>query len=214
MEDHVHRFVMGLEPHLLKDCISVSLQPGMDISRIKAYVQGVEECKQKQRADHEHDSGQSKRERSLGPSGEFRGGQSQQYPRPRYGRLSDERWFKRNSTSGICSWFVIISTPPPEQGSQAPMGRGRGRGRASISSGPQNRIYTLAGRQDQESSPDVVTGILPVSSYDVYALIDPGSTLSYVTPLVARKFGIEPELIKPFEVSTPVGDPVIARWVN
>ncbi|XP_059285941.1 uncharacterized protein LOC132039485 [Lycium ferocissimum] len=38
-----------------------------------------------------------------------------------------------------------------------------------------------------------------------------GSTLSYVTPFVAAKFGIKPESIKPFEVSTPVGDPVIAR---
>ncbi|XP_070036098.1 uncharacterized protein [Nicotiana tomentosiformis] len=67
--------------------------------------------------------------------------------------------------------------------------------------------------QDQESSPDVVTGILSVSSYDAYALIDPGSTLSYITLLVTSKFGIEPELIEPFEVSTPVGDLVIAKRV-
>ncbi|XP_070050006.1 uncharacterized protein [Nicotiana tomentosiformis] len=127
MEDRVHRFVMGLEPHFFNDCISVSLQPGMDISRIQAYALGVEERKQNQRAYREHNRGQS--------------------------------------------------------------------------------------RQDQESSPDVVTGILSVSSYDVYALIDPSSTLSYVTPLVASEFGIEPELIRPFEVSTPIGDPVIARWV-
>jgi len=53
-----------------------------------------------------------------------------------------------------------------------------------------------------------------VFSYDVYALIDPGSTLSYVTPFVANKFGIEPELIsKPLAVSTPIGDSVIARRV-
>ena len=72
-------------------------------------------------------------------------------------------------------------------------------------------MYALIGRQDSETSPDVATGILSVSSHDVYALIDPGSTLSYVTPFVAGKFGVEPELIKHFEVSTPVGDPVIAR---
>ncbi|XP_070036757.1 uncharacterized protein [Nicotiana tomentosiformis] len=52
-----------------------------------------------------------------------------------------------------------------------------------------------------------------VSSYDVYALVDPGSTLLYVTPLVASKFGIEPELIKHFEMSTLVGDLLIARRV-
>lgn len=46
----------------------------MDISRIQAYVQGVEERKQKQRMDHEHDRAQNKRARSSGPSGEFQGG--------------------------------------------------------------------------------------------------------------------------------------------
>ncbi|XP_070057140.1 uncharacterized protein [Nicotiana tomentosiformis] len=40
-----------------------------------------------------------------------------------------------------------------------------------------------------------------------------GSTLSYVTLLVAIKFGIKPELVKPFEVSTHVGDSVIAMRV-
>ncbi|XP_070049854.1 uncharacterized protein [Nicotiana tomentosiformis] len=70
------------------------------------------------------------------------------------------------------------------------------------------------GRQDLKSSPDVVTSILSVFSYDVYALIDPGSTLSYVTPFVANKFGVEPELIsKPLVVSTPIRDSVIARKV-
>ncbi|XP_070036735.1 uncharacterized protein [Nicotiana tomentosiformis] len=105
------------------------------------------------------------------------------------------------------------SVHPPEQGSQAPSDRGRGRSGESSSSGPQNCIYALAGQQDQETSPDIVTFRLQISLYDVYSLIDPGSTLSYVTPLVASKFGIELELIKPFKVSTPVGDPVIARRV-
>ncbi|XP_070046681.1 uncharacterized protein [Nicotiana tomentosiformis] len=36
MEDQVHRFMMGLEPYLVNDCTSVSLQPDMDISRIQA----------------------------------------------------------------------------------------------------------------------------------------------------------------------------------
>ena len=66
-----------------------------------------------------------------------------------------------------------------------PAGRGRGRGGASSSGGPSNRIYALASRQDQEASPNVVTSILLVFSRDVYALIDPGSTLSYISPLIA-----------------------------
>ncbi|XP_075085097.1 uncharacterized protein LOC142168329 [Nicotiana tabacum] len=44
--------------------------------------------------------------------------------------------------------------------------------------------------------------------------MDLGSTLSYVTPYIAKKFGIEPEkLCESFEVSTPVGESVIARCI-
>ena len=44
-------------------------------------------------------------------------------------------------------------------------------------------------------------------------MIDPGSTLSYISPLVACKIEITPEPIEPFEVDTPVGDFIIARQV-
>ncbi|XP_070036664.1 uncharacterized protein [Nicotiana tomentosiformis] len=65
-------------------------------------------------------------------------------------------------------------------------------------------------RQNSEASPDVVTGILTIQSHDVYALIDPSSTLSYVTPYVTMEFGIEPEhLLEPFFVSTPVGESIL-----
>ncbi|XP_060172736.1 uncharacterized protein LOC132603619 [Lycium barbarum] len=102
---------------------------------------------------------------------------------------------------------------PAGLGVPAPAGRGRGRGSASGSSGPSNRIYALASRQDQEASPNVVTGILLVFSRDVYALIDPGSTLSFISPLIADTIGIESEPIEPFEVATPVGDSVIASQI-
>ena len=99
------------------------------------------------------------------------------------------------------------------QGIPTPAGRGRGRGGASSSGGPSNRLYGLASRQDQEASPNVVTGILSIFSRDVYALIDPGSTLSYISPFVASKIGIKSEPIEPFEVATPVGDFVLAELV-
>jgi len=52
---------------------------------------------------------------------------------------------------------------------------------------------------------------LSIQSHDVYALIDPSSTLSYVTPYVAMEFGIEPEqLHEPFSVSTPVCESILA----
>ncbi|XP_070017541.1 uncharacterized protein [Nicotiana sylvestris] len=72
----------------------------------------------------------------------------------------------------------------------------------------------MSGRQTVEASPDVVTDILTVQSHDVYALIDPGSTLSYVTPFVAMEFGIEPyQLHELFSMSTPVGESIMAARV-
>ncbi|XP_070004542.1 uncharacterized protein [Nicotiana sylvestris] len=72
----------------------------------------------------------------------------------------------------------------------------------------------MSGRQTVEASPDVVIGILTVQSHDVYALIDPGSTLSYVTPFVAMEFGIQPDhLHEPFLVSTPIGESITGARV-
>ncbi|XP_070046221.1 uncharacterized protein [Nicotiana tomentosiformis] len=69
-------------------------------------------------------------------------------------------------------------------------------------------------RRDSEASPDVVTSILSVQSYDVYTLIDPGSALSYVTPYIAMEIGIEAEQLQDsFSVSTPVGESILAARV-
>ncbi|XP_060190598.1 uncharacterized protein LOC132619840 [Lycium barbarum] len=92
------------------------------------------------------------------------------------------------------------SVRPVGKGSQVSAGCGRGRGGASSSSGPQNRIYALVRRQDFKTSPDVVTCKLLAFSHDVYALIDPSSTLLYVIPYIAGWIGPKLELIKPFKV--------------
>ena len=81
------------------------------------------------------------------------------------------------SVAGLSSSVAMRHTG---QGIQAPADRGRGRGGASSSSGPSNRIYALTNRQDQEASPNVIIGIFSLLSRSVYALIDPGSTLSYI----------------------------------
>ncbi|KAH0647574.1 hypothetical protein KY285_032822 [Solanum tuberosum] len=74
----------------------------------------------------------------------------------------------------------------------------------------QGRMGVLAaptGRPTQQGTSSGISG-------DVYALLDPGATLSFVTPYVAVNFGVSPEtLLEPFSVSTTVGDPVIARRV-
>ena len=56
-------------------------------------------------------------------------------------------------------------------------------------------------------APDVVIGMLKVFNFDVYALLDPGANLSIVTPFVATRFDMVPDvLIEPYLVSNPVGE--------
>ncbi|XP_070022346.1 uncharacterized protein [Nicotiana sylvestris] len=169
MSDRVHLFVNGLGPHLINECTTTSLVEGMDISRIQAYTQTLEDRKHQQRADREQDRGQHKRARFARQPGYMmrdcpnRGGGGMAQP--------------TGSVSGSS-----LSVRPPVQYFQQSIGHGR--------------------------------GILSVFSYDVCALIDSRSTLSYVTPFVANKFGVEPELIsKPLAVSTMIGDFMIARRV-
>ncbi|XP_059285809.1 DEAD-box ATP-dependent RNA helicase 3A, chloroplastic-like [Lycium ferocissimum] len=71
----------GLGPHLFKDCLTASLLEGMDISRIQAHAQNLEEQQQPPRGERAMDRGHGKRTRSAGASSEYRGGQGQQYPR-------------------------------------------------------------------------------------------------------------------------------------
>ncbi|XP_070050901.1 uncharacterized protein [Nicotiana tomentosiformis] len=117
------------------------------------------------------------------------------------------------------SGFTAASSPSvraPRPGPQSTQGcgRGRGGGDTSGSSGGQNRFYALTGRQDLEASPDVVTGILTIQSHAIYALLDPGSTFSYITPFIAGKLDMRSELLpQPVEVSTPVGDSIVANHV-
>ncbi|XP_070032908.1 uncharacterized protein [Nicotiana tomentosiformis] len=117
------------------------------------------------------------------------------------------------------SGFTAASSPlvrAPRPGPQSTQGRGRGRGGGdtSGSSGGQNRFYAFTGRQDSEASPNVVTGILTIHSHAIYALMDPESTFSYITPFIAGKLDMRSELLpQPVEVSTPVDDFIVANHV-
>uniref|UniRef100_M1DCD2 Gag-pol polyprotein n=1 Tax=Solanum tuberosum TaxID=4113 RepID=M1DCD2_SOLTU len=78
----------------------------------------------------------------------------------------------------------------------------------------QNRFYALLTRGAQKSSLDVVTGMLNVFQLDVYVLLDAGATLSFVTPYVAMRFDVLPDvLLEPFSISTLVGDSIVAKRV-
>ena len=54
--------------------------------------------------------------------------------------------------------------------------------------------------------------MLQVFSINGYALLDPSPIVSFLTPLVSRKFNVLPDvLIEPFSIITPMGDSVVAK---
>ena len=66
-------------------------------------------------------------------------------------------------------------------------------------SGRASRLYAISSRQEQENFPYVVTGMIKVFNFDVYALLDPGESLSFLNQYVANQFEILPEkLCEPF----------------
>ena len=79
--DHVHRFVSGLGPHLVKECLTASLQDGMTIARIQAHAQNLEERHQSQQGECYSDGGSRKRARPSGAKSENKRGQAQQHSR-------------------------------------------------------------------------------------------------------------------------------------
>ncbi|WP_353802563.1 hypothetical protein, partial [Acinetobacter baumannii] len=72
------------------------------------------------------------------------------------------------------------------------MSQDKGSGQAqpigSNNSPKNNRFYALRSSGEQETSPDVVTDKLKVFSIDGYNLLYQGSTLSFVSPLIAKNF--------------------------
>ena len=58
------------------------------------------------------------------------------------------------------------------------------------------------------------TGILKVFQLDVYDLLDPGATLSFMMPYMTMRFDVLLDMmLDPFSVSTPVGDSIMAKRV-
>ncbi|KAJ8565662.1 hypothetical protein K7X08_008238 [Anisodus acutangulus] len=85
MTDRVHMFLTGLGPHLVNECTMAYLNSNMDIARIQAYAQNLEDRKRQQRVDREREKGQHNRARFVGDVKDFRGGpRPQLYRRPSY----------------------------------------------------------------------------------------------------------------------------------
>ncbi|KAH0720138.1 hypothetical protein KY284_005168 [Solanum tuberosum] len=98
--------------------------------------------------------------------------------------------------------------------SVAPPDRAAPRGATSGAGGGSNCLYAITSCQEQEGSQDVVTGMIQVFNFNVYALLDPGASLSFVTSHVTMNFDVQLEQLSgPFSVSTLVGESIRAERV-
>ena len=77
-----------------------------------------------------------------------------------------------------------------------------------------NRIYVISIPREQENSLNIIKGMIKVFTFHVYALLDLGATLSFLTASVANQFEIIFEnLCEPFCVCTPVWKSVLDERV-
>ncbi|KAH0661672.1 hypothetical protein KY284_026603 [Solanum tuberosum] len=258
IEDRVHRYVDKIDSYLVRDCTIASLNKDMDIARMQAFAQKLEDQRQRRRTQ-ESETGHSKKARSMGqftPSqGEFRPRFYNRPPRPSasYSTASPQPQFQESRgnqfeqrgesqgsrTAGYQEQGSMSQSRPPRQSSKQ-CGRNHlgacrfGTNVCFWCGTPGHMMRNFAHRgvgsvaqpsklvaASSSSTPSLGRGQMPtgrgtlfIFSHILYALIDPGSTLSYVTPLITENFKRTPELlVKPFEVSTPMGESIIARRV-
>ncbi|XP_055800346.1 uncharacterized protein LOC129869742 [Solanum dulcamara] len=166
MADRVHRYVMGINRHLIDSCMDMASQQGMDISRYSRYPPQPAQSAPPQFIGRRLDStGYTDDEQSSRVLGsQMNRGSCFTYGYQ--GHFMRDCPLKSNPggaaqpTGSMAGSSSSIAMRHMGRGMQVPAGHGRGRGGASSASGPSNRIYTLASRQDQEASPNVVTGVI------------------------------------------------------
>ena len=61
-------------------------------------------------------------------------------------------------------------------------------------------MYAFINRQEHDNFPDVVTIMIHVFEFTIYALLDPGTSLSFVNPYTSMNFDISPEQLSDHSV--------------
>ncbi|KAK8985770.1 hypothetical protein V6N11_021623 [Hibiscus sabdariffa] len=96
----------------------------------------------------------------------------------------------------------------PKQAQSAVQGRGKGshsNAQTHQESRAPARMYHVHGREYKESS-DVIAGTIELNSYSAYALIDSGSTHSFICATTLERLNLKPENVKlSLVVSNPLG---------
>lgn len=78
----------------------------------------------------------------------------------------------------------------------------------------KTRLYDLRTRDNPLSSPEVVTDMLKDFEHDVYGFLYGSATLSMVTPYLAIKLYVLPDiLLETFYVTNPICDSVVSKRV-
>ncbi|KAK8500858.1 hypothetical protein V6N12_076212 [Hibiscus sabdariffa] len=117
-----------------------------------------------------------------------------------------------NQASTRPSMPVSTSPVSKNRGPKQAQSAVQGRGKASDSNAQTHqesrapaRMYHVRGREDEES-PDMITGTVEFNSHSAYALIDSGSTHSFVCAATLDRLSMKPENIKSsLVVSNPKG---------
>uniref|UniRef100_M0ZKD2 Gag-pol polyprotein n=1 Tax=Solanum tuberosum TaxID=4113 RepID=M0ZKD2_SOLTU len=196
------KVVSGVSKMVVKECQTSMLINDMDISRLMFHAQQIEEEKLLEK------SREVKRAKTS--DGNFSHPRSDGQGRPRF----RQRFFGQDSSNAPLKFKKYRVSNSKPQGAKRREGKQVTTSGAGSNTPKQNRFYTLQTRGEQEGFPDVVTGMLKVFQLDVYALLDPGDTLSLVTPYVAMRFYVLPDvLLEPFSVSTPIGNSIVAKRV-
>ncbi|KAH0765218.1 hypothetical protein KY285_001089 [Solanum tuberosum] len=199
----ISKCFLGVVELVVKECRTTMLIHDMDISHLMVNAQQIEEDKLKEKSreakraktgdgkfSHARSDGQGRPRFRQRFSGQGFSNAPPKFnkdrvsnPKPQGGNVNGSSLLMSNctkcgrkhdgkcraSTDG-CFGCEGKQATPSGSGSKAPK---------------QNRFYALQTQGEQESSPDVVTGMSKVFQLDVYDLLDPGATLSFVTSYVA-----------------------------
>ncbi|XP_049348960.1 uncharacterized protein LOC125813510 [Solanum verrucosum] len=174
--DKMSHFVIGVYDAIEEECCVTMLHDNMDISRLMVHAQQVEESRIRKKSTEVRrarpEDGYSSKVCGKKHEGKCLTGMGVFYGCGKSGhQLKD--FPTRTNKGRKCN-----QTTPSGSNADAPK---------------KNHLNALQSRSDQDGSPNVVTGMLQVFSINVYALLDPGATISIVTPFVAMKFEVSPE---------------------